>query len=109
MGLGHPVFSEKELGCLISYITFRKLATNYRALLRKMTNKDQASYDSSPPCVLRERINEREHTQRERVRERKSGREREEREDGGRGRGKEGKTARESKRGREREERTERE
>jgi len=28
---------------------FAKLATNYRALLRKMTNKDKASYDSTPP------------------------------------------------------------
>jgi len=27
-----------------------KLATNYRALLRKMTYTDKASYDSTPPC-----------------------------------------------------------
>ena len=32
-------------------ITFSKLATNYRALLRKMTYKDKASYDSTPPCI----------------------------------------------------------
>ena len=39
-------------GCLISCITFRKLATNYRALLRKMTYKDKASHDPTPPCTL---------------------------------------------------------
>ena len=33
-------------------ITFRKRATNYRALLRKMTYKDKASYESSPPCTV---------------------------------------------------------
>ena len=33
--------------CLI----FRKRATNYRALLRKMTCKDKASYDSTPHCT----------------------------------------------------------
>jgi len=33
----------------ISCATFLKLATNYRALLRKMTYKDKASYESSPP------------------------------------------------------------
>ena len=41
----------RPIGCLISWITFRKLATNYRALLRKMTYKDKASYDSTPPCT----------------------------------------------------------
>ena len=41
----------RPLGFLISWITFRKLATNYRALLRKMTYKDKASYDSTPPCT----------------------------------------------------------
>ena len=29
----------------------RKRATNYRALLRKMTHEDKASYKSSPPCT----------------------------------------------------------
>ena len=28
----------------------RKRATNYRALLQKMTYEDKASYDSTPPC-----------------------------------------------------------
>jgi len=41
----------RPIRCLISWITFRKLATNYRALLRKMTYKDKASYESSPPCI----------------------------------------------------------
>ena len=31
---------------------FRKRATNYRALLRKMTCEDEASYDSTPPCII---------------------------------------------------------
>ena len=30
---------------------FRKLANNYRALLRKMTCKDKASYESLLPCM----------------------------------------------------------
>ena len=29
---------------------FRKRATNYGALLRKITYKDKASYDPTPPC-----------------------------------------------------------
>jgi len=31
-------------------VSFHKRATNSRALLRKMTHKDKASYESSPPC-----------------------------------------------------------
>jgi len=38
------------IGCLKLQFIFRKRATNYRALLRKMTYKDKASYDSMPPC-----------------------------------------------------------
>ena len=37
-------------GCLKLQVSFRERATNYKALLRKMTNKDKASYGSSPPC-----------------------------------------------------------
>jgi len=33
-------------------VIFRKRATNYRALLRKMTYEDKASYDSTPPCKI---------------------------------------------------------
>jgi len=31
-------------------VIYRKRATNYRALLWKMTYEDRASYDSMPPC-----------------------------------------------------------
>jgi len=41
----------RPIGCLKSQDSFRKRATNYRALLRKMTYKDKASYGSSPPCT----------------------------------------------------------
>jgi len=34
-----------------SLVTHRKRATNYRALLRKMTYEDKASYDCMPPCI----------------------------------------------------------
>jgi len=39
------------IGCLKLQVIFRKKATNYRALLRKMTYEDKASYGSSPPCT----------------------------------------------------------
>jgi len=48
---GYTTGWRRVIGCLISYITFRKLATDYRALLRKMTYPDKASYDSMPPCI----------------------------------------------------------
>ena len=38
------------VGCLKLQVSFRKRATNNRALLRKITYKDTASYASSPPC-----------------------------------------------------------
>ena len=37
-------------GCLKLQVIFCKRATNYRALLWKMTYEDKASYDSTPPC-----------------------------------------------------------
>ena len=40
----------RPIGCLKLQIIFRKRATNYRALLRKMTYGDKASCGSSPPC-----------------------------------------------------------
>jgi len=46
-------------GALISLLwrpmagIFRKRATNYRVFLQKETNKDKASYRSSPPCKTR--------------------------------------------------------
>ena len=39
------------IGCLNLQVSFRKRATKYRALSRKMTSKDKASYASSPPCM----------------------------------------------------------
>ena len=41
----------RPTGCLKLQVSFRKRATNYRALLRKMTCKDKASYDSTPLCT----------------------------------------------------------
>ena len=38
-------------GCLKLQVIFRKRASNYRALLRKITCKDKTSYDSTPPCT----------------------------------------------------------
>ena len=62
-------------------VTFRKRATQYRALLRKMSYKDKASYGSSPACTYEreseraiERVRERE---REGAGEGEGGRERE--------------------------------
>jgi len=40
----------RPIGCLKLQVIFCKRATNYRALLWKMTCKDKASYGSSPPC-----------------------------------------------------------
>ena len=37
-------------GCLKLQVSFRKRVAGYRALLRKMTYKDKASYASSPCC-----------------------------------------------------------
>ena len=42
----------RPVGCLISCITFRKLAINYRALLRKMTYKDKGCYECLPGCNI---------------------------------------------------------
>ena len=38
-------------GCLKLLVIFCKRATNYRALLREMTDNDKASYGSWPPCT----------------------------------------------------------
>jgi len=59
MSLRHPVVlsprERRPIRCLISWITFRKLATNYRALLRKISYKGKASCEFSPPCTPRDR------------------------------------------------------
>ena len=41
----------RPIGCLKLQAIFRKRATNHRALLRKITDKDKASYGSSPLCI----------------------------------------------------------
>jgi len=45
-----PTGWRRPIGCLQLQVIFRKRATNYRALLRKMTYAHRASYGSSPPC-----------------------------------------------------------
>ena len=52
----HDTGWRRPIGCLKLQVIPRKRATNqratnYRALLRKMTYKDKASYASSPPCT----------------------------------------------------------
>jgi len=44
--LRHPV---GPTGCLKLQVICRKRATNYRVFHREMTQKDKASYGSSPP------------------------------------------------------------
>ena len=41
----------RPIGCLKLQVIFRKRATMYRALSRKMTFRVKASYDSTPPCT----------------------------------------------------------
>jgi len=36
-------------------VNFRTRATDYKVLLRKLTYKDEASYESSPPCDTRQK------------------------------------------------------
>jgi len=47
-----PTAWQRLIGCLKMQIIFRKRATNYRALMRKMTYEDKASCGSSPPCTM---------------------------------------------------------
>jgi len=44
--------------CLKLQVSFRKRATNYRALLRKMTYEDKAPYASTPPCTVAQSVYE---------------------------------------------------
>ena len=46
-------FWRRPVECIKMQVIFRKRAIMYRALLRKMTYKDKASYGSSPPCMRR--------------------------------------------------------
>jgi len=50
--LRHPVWGwRRSMGCLKLQVSIRKRATNYRALLEKMTCENRASYASSSPCM----------------------------------------------------------
>jgi len=49
----HSTGRRTPLGCFKLQVIFRKRATNYRVLMRKVTNEDKAVYDSTPPCVLK--------------------------------------------------------
>jgi len=40
----------RPIGCLNVQVIYRKGATDYRVLLRKMTYKEKASYECMPPC-----------------------------------------------------------
>jgi len=42
---------QRLIGCLKLQVFFHKRATNHRALLQKMTTKDKAPCESSPPCT----------------------------------------------------------
>ena len=46
-----PTGWRRLIGCLKLQVIFRKRATNYRALSRKITYEDTASYGSLPPCT----------------------------------------------------------
>ena len=48
----HDTGWRRLIGCLKSQVIVCKRATNYRALLQKMTYKDKASYESSPHCTI---------------------------------------------------------
>jgi len=59
----HPLHKNKRIlangtgwrrliGCLKLQVIFRKRATNYTAILQKMTYDDKASYDVTPPCTI---------------------------------------------------------
>ena len=52
--LGPFVHTEwrRRIGYFKLQVIFRKKAIDYRALLRKMTYKDKASCDSTPPCSM---------------------------------------------------------
>jgi len=47
----------RPIVCHTMQVIFRKRATIYRALLRKMTYEDKASYGSSPPGICIEKDN----------------------------------------------------
>jgi len=52
LGIG----SRRPIACLKLQVIFHERATNYRVLLREMTQKDKASYDHTPPYKIRHPI-----------------------------------------------------
>jgi len=50
--LRHSFWWRRCIGFLKLQVSFRKRATNYRALLRKMTYEDKGSYGPSPLCNM---------------------------------------------------------
>jgi len=48
----------RPIGCLKLQVISCKGATNLRALLRKMTYKDKASYGSLPPCITKRTVSQ---------------------------------------------------
>ena len=48
--IAHATGWRRPMECLKLHVIFRKRATNYRALLRKMSYKNKASCESMPPC-----------------------------------------------------------
>jgi len=46
----------RPIGCLKLQVISCKGATNHRALWRKMTYKDKASYGSLPPCITQRTV-----------------------------------------------------
>jgi len=52
----------RPIGCHKLLVIFRKRATNYRALLRKVTDENRASYDSTPLYVTQVCLHEQQYT-----------------------------------------------
>ena len=50
--VGRTTGWRKPRGCLKLQVFFHKRAIDHRALFRKLTHKDKASYATSPPCTL---------------------------------------------------------
>jgi len=44
---------QRPIGHLKAQVIFREIAANHRALLREMSYKDKAFYDSTPRCSIR--------------------------------------------------------
>jgi len=56
MKIRHPIGLCHSAPCTMVLVSFRKRAITYRALLRKMTDTDEASYGSSPLYIIYTRM-----------------------------------------------------